>query len=138
MCVAEKHRFHNIATVVDQDVRSEEHTSELQSRLHLVCRLLLEKKKKDPSALSHRNIIGCPFKNGLEVRLSCQAWPEPLELRSDERIRSHCDRIGAGRREGGRPGRLLQEKGRADRAVFCFMLRLPPRSTLFPYTTLFR
>src|SRR2546422_3883103 len=28
------------------DLRSEEHTSELQSRLHLVCRLLLEKKKK--------------------------------------------------------------------------------------------
>src|SRR2546422_7001798 len=27
--------------------RSEEHTSELQSRLHLVCRLLLEKKKTD-------------------------------------------------------------------------------------------
>src|SRR2546422_4221273 len=31
---------------VDDGVRSEEHTSELQSRLHLVCRLLLEKKKK--------------------------------------------------------------------------------------------
>src|SRR2546422_6986453 len=30
----------------DLVVRSEEHTSELQSRLHLVCRLLLEKKKK--------------------------------------------------------------------------------------------
>src|SRR2546422_4634078 len=29
-----------------QRARSEEHTSELQSRLHLVCRLLLEKKKK--------------------------------------------------------------------------------------------
>src|SRR2546429_5959539 len=29
--------------------RSEEHTSELQSRLHLVCRLLLEKKKKSSS-----------------------------------------------------------------------------------------
>src|SRR3989449_7465047 len=29
-----------------QKPRSEEHTSELQSRLHLVCRLLLEKKKK--------------------------------------------------------------------------------------------
>src|SRR2546429_6892015 len=28
--------------------RSEEHTSELQSRLHLVCRLLLEKKKTTP------------------------------------------------------------------------------------------
>src|SRR2546422_7270741 len=31
-------------------VRSEEHTSELQSRLHLVCRLLLEKKKKTRTA----------------------------------------------------------------------------------------
>src|SRR5256884_4554450 len=30
-------------------LRSEEHTSELQSRLHLVCRLLLEKKKKQHS-----------------------------------------------------------------------------------------
>src|SRR5687768_17980462 len=29
-----------------KQLRSEEHTSELQSRLHLVCRLLLEKKKK--------------------------------------------------------------------------------------------
>src|SRR5687768_17672720 len=29
--------------------RSEEHTSELQSRLHLVCRLLLEKKKPQPA-----------------------------------------------------------------------------------------
>src|SRR2546422_4442759 len=33
------------------NVRSEEHTSELQSRLHLVCRLLLE-KKKTPKELS--------------------------------------------------------------------------------------
>src|SRR2546429_5210460 len=33
-------------------VRSEEHTSELQSRLHLVCRLLLEKKKKNQNMIS--------------------------------------------------------------------------------------
>src|SRR2546422_2631430 len=32
--------------------RSEEHTSELQSRLHLVCRLLLEKKKKGKTHLT--------------------------------------------------------------------------------------
>src|SRR2546422_7362712 len=32
---------------VDSHERSEEHTSELQSRLHLVCRLLLEKKKNN-------------------------------------------------------------------------------------------
>src|SRR3989449_7084786 len=37
----------------DPSMRSEEHTSELQSRLHLVCRLLLEKKKKKIS--SYRN-----------------------------------------------------------------------------------
>src|SRR2546422_7524302 len=34
------------ACIVVDSGRSEEHTSELQSRLHLVCRLLLEKKKK--------------------------------------------------------------------------------------------
>src|SRR2546422_5579387 len=33
--------------------RSEEHTSELQSRLHLVCRLLLEKKKKNNFDIVH-------------------------------------------------------------------------------------
>src|SRR2546422_5672818 len=40
--------------------RSEEHTSELQSRLHLVCRLLLEKKKKrkpQQSALRITSIV---------------------------------------------------------------------------------
>src|SRR2546429_2368709 len=37
------------ATPLEQSaLRSEEHTSELQSRLHLVCRLLLEKKKLPP------------------------------------------------------------------------------------------
>src|SRR3712207_7980311 len=35
--------------VLRVDVRSEEHTSELQSRQYLVCRLLLEKKKHHPS-----------------------------------------------------------------------------------------
>src|SRR2546422_7190129 len=43
-------------------MRSEEHTSELQSRLHLVCRLLLEKKKKNngtqaPSLRRHVHIM---------------------------------------------------------------------------------
>src|SRR3712207_7923728 len=39
-------------------IRSEEHTSELQSRQYLVCRLLLEKKKKiDYSIVIYHNII---------------------------------------------------------------------------------
>src|SRR3989449_2778338 len=36
----------------DRSIRSEEHTSELQSRLHLVCRLLLEKKKKQNNTIT--------------------------------------------------------------------------------------
>src|SRR2546429_1278718 len=38
-----------VTRLMEPPMRSEEHTSELQSRLHLVCRLLLEKKKKQPA-----------------------------------------------------------------------------------------
>src|SRR2546422_6369997 len=48
--------------------RSEEHTSELQSRLHLVCRLLLEKKKPNESSHARHYLIAhssqatpCPY-----------------------------------------------------------------------------
>src|SRR5258707_3610736 len=40
-----------VAFVENGDHRSEEHTSELQSRQYLVCRLLLEKKKKELTAV---------------------------------------------------------------------------------------
>src|SRR2546422_1105498 len=55
--------FMRIAIVPPRGRRSEEHTSELQSRLHLVCRLLLEKKKKFDikttlPALKHPESIG--------------------------------------------------------------------------------
>src|SRR2546422_8167194 len=39
--------------------RSEEHTSELQSRLHLVCRLLLEKKKKYTTQITDKSTNAC-------------------------------------------------------------------------------
>src|SRR5207253_4451207 len=39
-----------------REERSEEHTSELQSRGHLVCRLLLEKKKKKKNTKKNKNI----------------------------------------------------------------------------------
>src|SRR2546427_1864396 len=42
------------AAALHADLRSEEHTSELQSQSNLVCRLLLEKKKKDNQ--KHQNI----------------------------------------------------------------------------------
>src|SRR2546429_1602595 len=50
--------------------RSEEHTSELQSRLHLVCRLLLEKKKKKHQMRGERNIMAqCNEKISRNVEL---------------------------------------------------------------------
>src|SRR5687768_17959179 len=46
-------RFQNmLLPIFGYVMRSEEHTSELQSRLHLVCRLLLEKKKKKQNKLT--------------------------------------------------------------------------------------
>src|SRR2546429_7050246 len=39
------------SSMANRPIRSEEHTSELQSRLHLVCRLLLEKKKTQSTRL---------------------------------------------------------------------------------------
>src|SRR5690349_23411015 len=48
------------ATAACGDIRSEEHTSELQSRRDLVCRLLLEKKKA-PRALGRRTVV---FRSG--------------------------------------------------------------------------
>src|SRR2546422_676788 len=77
--------------------RSEEHTSELQSRLHLVCRLLLEKKKKTHNTRKTRiKVDSHSFVLRLCVCLLCHFL------------------------------------------FFFLMIRRPPRSTLFPYTTLFR
>src|SRR5437868_12575270 len=44
-----------ITNVIATDMRSEEHTSELQSRFDLVCRLLLEKKKKKKKKQKNHN-----------------------------------------------------------------------------------
>src|SRR5476651_1677462 len=81
--------------------RSEEHTSELQSRQYLVCRLLLEKKKKKPTRsipTSQRSLA--TSNRGCSTSAS-----------------STCSTVTTG-------------------SVFFFlMIRRPPRSTLFPYTT---
>src|SRR6266403_1318206 len=83
--------------------RSEEHTSELQSRRELVCRLLLEKKK---------NVALAPSS-------ALAAWAALPMTRS-----------------------LIPSPSRDTPPGYSFffflMIRRPPRSTLFPYTTLFR
>src|SRR6266498_376937 len=75
-------------------IRSEEHTSELQSRPHLVCRLLLAKKTESLHA-----VFGAAPRRSLSRASPTSAMVLP---------------------------------------VFFLMIRRPPRSTLFPYTTLFR
>src|SRR6266536_3205987 len=98
-------------------LRSEEHTSELQSRVDLVCRLLLEKKNgvgSDP---------GRPHQQGTVL----------VDGRADHR------RAGllVDREALARDHRLVDLAG-AFLDFFFLMIRRPPTSTLFPYTTLFR
>src|SRR2546429_6535241 len=49
--------------------RSEEHTSELQSRLHLVCRLLLEKKKQIQLDRRHHDLAPHPMRDAVHLSL---------------------------------------------------------------------
>src|SRR4029434_6143214 len=97
------------------EMRSEEHTSELQSHLNLVCRLLLEKKKRE---------------------IYCELVNETCQYSSDETRRTHSTPhiLSAS---------VMLYPTMSDRVILFFvffflMIRRPPRSTLFPYTTLFR
>src|SRR5215510_5864346 len=97
-------------------MRSEEHTSELQSRGHLVCRLLLEKKKNNYSNLNLSNkTINIKNVNTNAIKLLIE--------------RSHVGK-----------DHVLSLRFCHNFYLFFFflMIRRPPRSTLFPYTTLFR
>src|SRR5471032_1087166 len=89
--------------------RSEEHTSELQSHHDLVCRLLLEKKKNVKPASSSFTL------NKFVVT------PSALAVLNSQGCSVHT---------------LLRQHVSGD--FFFLMIRRPPRSTLFPYTTLFR
>src|SRR2546429_1686412 len=65
--------------------RSEEHTSELQSRLHLVCRLLLEKKKQT------HNVNRCGRRRHLATKLSLSrklTSPNDVDMAATEPITS--------------------------------------------------
>src|SRR2546421_2186452 len=61
----------------DTGLRSEEHTSELQSRSDLVCRLLLEKKKQDADRAKHAHHATADNSS----RTPLQSWPLPLPER---------------------------------------------------------
>src|ERR1022692_1744065 len=99
------------------NVRSEEHTSELQSPCNLVCRLLLEKKKKK-DIYAQRETLRQYTARLTSARLACSP-SMPLVVS---------------------PVRMCSFRLCLVSFFFFFflMIRRPPRSTLFPYTTLFR
>src|ERR1019366_5045365 len=97
--------------------RSEEHTSELQSLTNLVCRLLLEKKKYNHHIRQAEQTPEYHYLNDLLYRLRLATC---LSFRP----------CGCGRLAPGLGGLVF--------FFFFLMIRRPPRSTLFPYTTLFR
>src|SRR5437870_11395778 len=83
-----RRRFHFVSALMISsqgafgqiDKRSEEHTSELQSRGHLVCRLLLEKKKQTPhscliplSRTLHQQ-PSLPQRPGMPSLRACPFW----------------------------------------------------------------
>src|SRR6476661_304970 len=90
--------------------RSEEHTSELQSHLNLVCRLLLEKKKGRGARTAGADLAALRLQRPQRHRV----------------VRAH------------RPRPRARAAARLRRLFFFLMIRPPPRYTLFPYTTLFR
>src|ERR1022692_666096 len=98
-------------------LRSEEHTSELQSPCNLVCRLLLEKKKKQ----IHESLL-CGGRKNLTTRVEPGSTHRPP--------RAYASTVSL------RARNLLLSL--FSLFFFFLMIRRPPRSTLFPYTTLFR
>src|SRR5690606_5040034 len=107
--------------------RSEEHTSELQSRENLVCRLLLEKKKRTRTI----NTAPVTASRGTKQLAAYSGTHGPtLPVPSSRtQLRSVA------------PVSLAWPTPPAPPSscpFFFLLIRRPPRSTLFPYTTLFR
>src|ERR1039457_2948259 len=97
--------------------RSEEHTSELQSPCNLVCRLLLEKKKK-------KTIVRAKY---LRLSTTCPQSVCYIALLTHSAQHSAVSACT-----------LCCALFFIFFFFFFLMIRRPPRSTLFPYTTLFR
>src|SRR5260370_9933685 len=60
--------------------RSEEHTSELQSHLNLVCRLLLEKKKNTGSPHTHFHILCVHIPQTIHYNISLSIYTKHLRV----------------------------------------------------------
>src|ERR1039458_8329006 len=97
--------------------RSEEHTSELQSLRHLVCRLLLEKKKNTHPAAVQLSQLSIPVMSSIDIR-----------------------RLRVESASGSAPtsGSKIIFKRSTPVSFFFLMIGRPPKSPLFPYPPLSR
>src|SRR6202011_1341500 len=98
------------------DRRSEEHTSELQSPMYLVCRLLLEKKKKKKTSKTvDRQLVTGEASRGFSTQSAACSWSLPVASPT------------------------LCLAGLLFLFFFFFLMNgAPPKFPLFPQTTLFR
>src|SRR2546430_8937297 len=78
MCIIARPAPASRTTSNMEESRSEEHTSELQSQSNLVCRLLLEKKKK--RQLLARHVVNLKFETQLHVLLQLHHNPQNVLL----------------------------------------------------------
>src|SRR5437762_776106 len=109
-----------MGVAVSTRTRSEEHTSELQSPMYLVCRLLLEKKKNAHNDKSVHGVLNPTYQAGLRR----DAVQPDIEAERKKRDEIEAGKSYCSRRFGG--------------AIFFEISRQPQTCTLFPYTTLFR
>src|ERR1039457_3947767 len=121
------------------DVRSEEHTSELQSPCNLVCRLLLEKKDRKSTRLNSSHLVisyavFCLKKGGNHERIFRAAGFQWGQRRGAHALSLRCVCTWAPVVARAKDTKYFN----VAEALFFLMIRRPPRSTLFPYTTLFR
>src|SRR5262245_64054271 len=120
--------------------RSEEHTSELQSLRHIVCRLLLEKKNADnrPLLVMRSNL----WASGYDVDGTDQTSLGQFSGRVQQTYTHSVQRFVVPDHGTMFSSVLVRFPPTATKEIqyliFFFTMPHPPRSTLFPYTTLFR
>src|SRR5258708_7925738 len=139
------------------EIRSEEHTSELQAPDHLVCRLLFEKKKLEafydnPNALRDylrdigRMVLAAEGRKANDSHADCyQYFCVPEYGTANGRLHFHAVHFmrtlptGSVDPNFGRRVRNRRQLNSLQNTwpYFFLMIRRPPRSPLFPYTTLF-
>src|ERR1039457_1066126 len=120
-------------------IRSEEHTSELQSPCNLVCRVLFRSDRKSTRLNSSHLVISyavfCLKKNEDDYRQDflCSSAHVDRVRHALAGVRRHFEAMRFTLHQA-----FVMTEAAGEFVFFFLMIRVPPRSTLFPYTALFR